>query len=150
VQVHKRIAKPKQLILGDDGNTLYIGNRESDSFWRIYDKTEEHTRCEVELKGNRAKGAWRFLVNNPNDLAQLYSGLLKKSRVPKFLVDYYQHAVQPTDLAQLKTELPEDMEKKLQWLTTLDSLVYKLANDHDMSDRTHVLIKRWYEYCSKP
>lgn len=150
VECHTRIRKPKQLILGDDGNTLYIGNRQSNSFWRLYDKSPTDTRLEVELKGKQARDAWYFLLkSNIDRVASMYAGYLKASRVPKFLADYYQNGRHPESLKEIRQAKPTDMTKKLEWLQTLDGLVYKLCNDHDTGEDTEKLISRWYEYATK-
>lgn len=150
VECHTRIRRPKQLILGDDGNTLYIGNRQSNSFWRLYDKSATHTRLEVELKGKQARDAFAFLLRtNIDRVASMYSGYLKASRVPKFLADYYHNGRHAESLKEIRQYQPDDMGKKLEWLQTLDSLVYKLCNDHDHAEDTAKLISRWYEYATK-
>lgn len=53
--------KKYSLITGNQGDTLYIGSRESEQFIRIYDKAKEQgdftsdkIRIEIELKGSRA------------------------------------------------------------------------------------------------
>lgn len=148
VKMHKRVARPKKLMLGDDGNTLYIGNRESDSFWRIYDKSApEFIRVEAELKGKQARGGWLFLRHKMDCIHELYAAHLRKSRVPSFLVNQYVSGITPTNLDDLVVAVPVDLESKLLWLQSLDSLVFKLANDHDLNGRTRKLIERWSEYC---
>jgi len=144
IETHKRLRKPKQLILGDDGNTLYIGNRQSDSYWRLYDKSDLHVRLEVELKGKQAKAAFRALLAGKQP-SSVFDAKLKKSRVPKYLADYYANGSDALDLADFNDHL-DDMQKKLQWLSTLDQLVYKLLNDHDVGERARLLINRWSEY----
>jgi hypothetical protein len=136
--------KNTTLYLSPSGNTLYIGSRESDSFWRIYDKEEGKMRVEVELKGKQAKRAYVTFMRR-NELGSIYNTYLKRSRVPKILADHYLVG----DYATIKLEKAdedEDLGKKLAWLATLDSLVYKLANDHTMGERTHALMSRWAEY----
>jgi DNA relaxase NicK len=49
-----------------DGNTVYLGCRESDKFMRIYDKTIDgfdFDRLEIELKRNPAKSVMYDLVS---------------------------------------------------------------------------------------
>lgn len=146
VKAHKRLRKPKGLRLGDTGNTLYIGNRESNSFWRIYDKSDTHIRVEVELKGKQAQGGWLFLTHKPDCIHELYAGHLKRSRVPNVLAKEYMDGHTPADLEEIRVIVPEDLDAKLQWLGTLDALIYKLANDHDTNARMQILMSRWHEY----
>lgn len=144
-KAYKSLAKPKKLILGDDGNTLYIGNRQSNSYFRIYDKTDHSVRVEIELKGTQAKRAWRTLASG-KDIAAVYDLYLKKSRVPALMVEHYTGGREPLDESELQSPELVDLETKYLWLASLDKLVYKLAHDHDIGDRTKKLVKRWSEY----
>lgn len=148
-KAYKRALKPKQVILSPDGNTLYIGNRESDSFWRVYQKTQTQDRVEVELKGNQAKKAFRSIIGGHKP-SQLYDYYLSKSRLPKTVVEQFFGGQDPLDSDVMTEQLPEDLESTFLWLASLDSLIYKMTNDHDYGDRTRVLVKRWAEYGEKP
>lgn len=59
------IEKAMTLIENSDGGeTLYIGSRKSEAFWRYYkkeEKGEDFYRLEVELKGGRAKNYFVWL-----------------------------------------------------------------------------------------
>jgi len=149
-KLYKRLRKPKRLILDHTGNTLYIGNRESDSFWRLYDKTALAVRLEVELKGNQAKGAWLFLSMKPDCIAELYSSHIKKSRIPNIVAEYYQGDIVPANPDDMIQTHDVDLETKFLWLTRLDSLVYKLANDHTLNERMGELLGRWNDYATTP
>jgi hypothetical protein len=143
---YKRLRGKKSVILGDDGSTLYIGARTSDTFWRIYDKTSDLLRVEVELKGKQARRTWASIVQG-FDIGGIWNTYLLRSKVPSMLVEAYRWDGERVDLAEL--EPVEDLESKLQWLGTLDSLVYKLANDHDLGEKTRTMLKRWAEYGEK-
>lgn len=145
LKAHKSIKKPKQLILGDDGNTLYVGNRESNTFWRVYDKAEGQVRVEVELKNDQAKKAFVALKCGESPAA-LYDYYLAKSRIPTILVRAYIGGNDPKSPDDLRARVPKDLEKTMLWLASLDELMYKMANDHDYGDRTRNLIRRWAEY----
>ena len=140
---YKRLAGKKSLIQSDTGMTLYIGSRTSDSYWRIYDKTAQALRCEVELKGKMAKRCWMALSNGEK-IGAVWNRVILRSRVPKIYVDYYRADSEPATLPELD-ESP-DLEGKLQWLATLDSLVYKLCKDDDLGERAATIIARWAGY----
>jgi len=62
--------KKYNLITGNQGDTLYIGSRESEQFIRIYDKAKEQgdfesdkIRIEIELKGSRAIQMAEYISN---------------------------------------------------------------------------------------
>lgn len=140
---YKRVQGKKSVIVSDTGSTLYLGARTSDSFWRIYDKTSELLRVELELKGRQAKRTWASLMAGL-DLGGIWNTYLLRSKVPNVLVENYRDAGEAVELDKL-TEV-EDLDGKLTWLASLDALVFKLANDHDLGQKTHELISRWAEY----
>lgn len=143
---YKRLRGKKGLILSDSGHTLYIGARTSDTFWRIYDKTETHLRVEIELKGKLAKRTFAALRNDET-ISGIWNTHLLRSKCPKMLVDAYRDA---GDIAELPEEdETEDLQRKLDWMKTLDALAYKLANDHDIGEDAHELFNRWAEYGQK-
>lgn len=142
-RAHRALAGRKTLILGDDGNTLYSGARTSDTFWRVYEKTPDLLRVELEAKGRQARKIWMAIVDGQK-LAEIWNHYLLASKLPKVIVDAY---TLPDDVAEMPhiVEQP-DMDGKLAWLTGLDSLVYKLLADHDTGERARELIRRWSEY----
>jgi hypothetical protein len=140
---YKRLRGKKSVILGDDGSTLYIGARTSDTFWRIYDKTAELLRVEIELKGKQAKRTWASILQG-FELGGIWNTYLLRSKVPAMLTEIYRWDGERVDLAELEPVV--DLESKLEWLATLDSLVFKLTNDHDVGERARMLVKRWSEY----
>lgn len=145
-KAYKRLRDPKSLIQSDTGTTLYIGARTSDSFWRLYDKTEVLLRVEVELKGANAKRAWAAIVRGES-ISGVWNRFLLRSRVPKAYTEHYRAT---GDLAELpdEEEMP-DLAPKLNWLKTLDALVYKLAMDDDTGPETGTILRRWAEYADK-
>ena len=77
-----------RVLRGGFGNTIYFGSRLSDVMVRIYDKTAERIangdvlvpfhwiRVEMELKGERARRAGRFIANHPEDWGIYAAGWL--------------------------------------------------------------------------
>lgn len=143
IRAHKMLRGKKSLIQSDTGTTLYIGARTSDTFWRLYDKTERALRCEVELKGDMAKRVGMALASDES-IGSIWNRIISRSRVPKVYVDYFRSDKEPAELPDLK--VVEDLAAKVAWLSTLDSLVYKLLNDDDVGERTTTIIARWAGY----
>ena len=146
-KAYKRLRGVKKHIESPTGNTLYIGSRTSDTMWRLYDKTEELLRVEIEIKGKQAKRTWSSLIQGLN-MGNIWQAYLLRSRVPKVITDRFQVA-ETAELYDLE-EPDNPMQAKLDWLKSLDELVYKLANDHDTGEATATLISRWHEYTTKP
>jgi hypothetical protein len=145
-KVYKRLKDPKSLIQSSTGDTLYIGARTSDTYWRIYDKTTEYLRLELEAKGKQAKRIWMGLVAGEN-LGSVWNTYLHHSRVPKMYADYYRAKQEQAELPELTDDNP--LGKKLEWLTQLDGLVYKLAQDDDTREDLGAILRRWTEYVQK-
>jgi hypothetical protein len=76
--------KTRTKITAIEDQTLYIGSRKSEIFWRIYNKAEELGRpelsplwrIELELKGERARQLWGFLQQPSADLPGILKGYL--------------------------------------------------------------------------
>jgi hypothetical protein len=76
--------KSRTKITAIEDQTLYIGSRKSEIFWRVYDKAEELGRpelaplwrIELELKGERARQFWGFWQQNSAHLPGILRGYL--------------------------------------------------------------------------
>lgn len=145
IRAYKRLSGKKRLIQDDTGITLYIGARTSDTFWRLYDKTEKHLRCEMELKGKQARKVG-LALSSGESISGIWNRVLLRSKVPKIYVDYFRSKAEPATLPQLE-DVP-DYDSKVKWLATLDSLVFKLVNDHEVGERTTTIIARWAGYAA--
>ena len=143
IKAYKRLRGTNQLIQSSTGTTLYIGARTSDTFWRLYDKTDDTMRCELEIKGKQVKRAW-IALSNSESLGGVFNRFLKQSRVPQFYASYFRANHEAVPLPKLEERV--DLAKKLNWLATLDALVYKLAQDHDCQEDLARIIDRWHEY----
>lgn len=144
-KAYNRMRGTKSLITSDTGMTLYIGARTSDTFWRLYDKDDALLRVEIEIKNSLARRSWGALMQGES-IAGIWNRFLLRSRVPKFYVDLYQDFGKAAELPE--DPQTEDNQPKLEWLQTLDALVYKLLHDHDTHEATYNLIYRWAEYAS--
>lgn len=77
-------ARSWNVISGSQGDTLYIGNRTSEQFMRIYDKGKQMKtdmnwkRIEIELKGSRAVQAARDLAGMTETQAGDYTKAIIK------------------------------------------------------------------------
>lgn len=140
---YKRLRGKKSLITSDTGTTLYIGSRTSDIFWRLYDKTETTLRCEAELKGKLAKRAY-LALSLGESISGVWNRILLRSKVPQIYVDYFRSDGEPAELPRLDEVI--DLDTKLKWLASLDSLVYQLVNDSDVGERAGLIIARWADY----
>lgn len=142
---YKRLKGAKSIIESDTGITLYIGSRTSDTFWRLYDKTDSLLRVEVEIKAKMAKRVW-VALGRSESLGSVWNTFLKRSRVPAIYADQWRDGDGLVDMPI--PEQTEDRLPKLQYLITLDAMVYKLLNDHDTRERATSLVNRWSQYAA--
>jgi hypothetical protein len=77
-------------------------------------------------------------------ISGVWNRILLRSKIPKVYVDYYRSKAEPATLPDLEEVV--DLEGKIKWLATLDPLVYKLVNDHDVGERAITIIARWAGY----
>jgi len=86
VEGAKGSARGRKLMEGEDGGrTLYVGSRQSDKFFRIYDKAIETgdrsrpwTRFELEIKGDTAKKvAFEFAALEEGQHAAYIKGIMR-------------------------------------------------------------------------
>lgn len=140
---YKRLRGKKSLIRSDTGTTLYIGARTSETFWRIYDKTEKALRCEVEIKGSMAKRVF-LALSGGETISGVWNRTILRSKVPKVYVEYFRANGDAAVIPAIETE--PDLATKVDWLATLDSLVYKLVKDDDVGERATTIIARWADY----
>lgn len=141
---YKRLGGAKHLHQSNSGTTLYINARTSDTYWRIYDKTKTLLRLEVELKGKQAKRAW-LALGGGESIDGVWNRFLLRSKVPQVYAEYFRANGAKATLPAAEDKDP-GMQRKLDWLKTLDGLVYKLAHDHDTAEQTATLINRWTKY----
>ena len=131
------------LLLSDTGSTVYIGNRESDTFARLYEKhilKDEYVRLEFEIKGTTARNCWESLRERTATPTQLYALIMGRFRLPDYIRDRYT----PREDANgqlIRAELTKARNSKLEWLMSLDSAIFALAVDHD----TGHVVRTWLE-----
>ena len=95
------------------------------------------------MKGSMAKRIYLALLGGES-IAGVWNRILLRSKVPKIYVDYFRSDSEPSELPNLQ-EVP-DLDGKIKWLATLDSLVYKLVKDDDVGERATLIIARWAGY----
>lgn len=107
-----------------DGDTLYVGSRQSDSFIRIYDKSKESkdemyegaVRFEVQFSNEAARIAYKSLSRasfSPHRCAQIVAGSMANRGLglPEWV------SVEEPVLCQVRKEA-SDLDTKLLWLRT--------------------------------
>jgi hypothetical protein len=123
------------IVQSTTGTTLYIGNRQSGRFTRIYEKDlgEKFLRFEIELKRHHAHNAFDYLKEGSSLISLYYSHLLKIPFPEEFLADYLPSDAPELDLRLKSREI--DQQKQIDWLKTLVPKFRQMANDHDIGPR---------------
>lgn len=123
------------MIESETGSTVYIGNRSSGRFCRLYEKQigEGMLRCEIELKGQHSRMAWGFLLKGKS-VADIYAAHLEKlplqpNEKESFMPNH------ENDLDLRLEELKISNERALKWLRTLLPKMQQMAASHDIGEQ---------------
>lgn len=135
------LARKCKLLLGEDGDTLYVGSRTSQKFLRIYDKaaqqgiTGDWFRIELECKGDFARGVFLHLLNEPDsDMRPVIRGFCDFN----FLPEWEDMADSPTPTWTIpKAEKRSDREK---WLLEIVAPAFA-----DMICSSQEFREKWHE-----
>lgn len=130
------------LILSDTGSTVYLGDRTSDSFARLYTKDYDagkFVRLEFECKGQTARNIWASIVEGTLTETQAYQHIFGRFRVPDYIRSRFE---QPDANGELiRVAAAASNEKRLEWLMGLGPTIRQMANDHD----TGQLVRTWLD-----
>ncbi len=147
-KLHKLLGKKgTSLISSEENDTIYIGSRSSDKFIRLYEKLfdEMYLRLEFELKGKRALMAWEAL-NSGEDCDRVFDYYLAELRLPARYIKLYKNAEHNATEKAMNKEREHSAEKKIAWIVSLDESMRNAISDHDIGERTKVLVRAWSEY----
>lgn len=125
-------------------DTLYVGSRTSEFYLRLYEKPldTDYLRLEFELKGTRAKQAWRALQSGEKPGA-IFRYYLDKSKLPNNVKSWYQAGLPDATEHSMNAQRLADQKKKLAWLTSLDATVLAMMANHDIGQDTRRIIDFW-------
>lgn len=132
------------LIDGYQNDTLYIGNRASDFFVRLYEKVFEdlYLRLELEFKGDRSRAIWRAIKEGVTP-DQVYEQMLSRTGLPQSVLKLFENKnVAPTD-ALLREKLKAESKKKLEWLRKIDGAIYSAMSDHEIGEDVKAIVRSW-------
>lgn len=137
--------KVTSIIESETGSTVYIGNRTSDTFVRIYEKKldRDYLRFEFELKGKMAARAWHYLRQSAS-IDGMYNGILVNHAAPNYVKEWFLFA-DTKHVVMEPIEHTYSMHKKLLWLESLVPTFERMMNDHEIGERTREIIA----YCAR-
>lgn len=128
-RLHARQKRDTRLIESTTGDTLYIGNRESPRFGRIYDKSAHYQadlgsvyRFEIETKRNVSQPVFNHLFPEKEDSTFSWGEFIPRSR--SIIKGQFGRWGVVVDLDGARSELIRaearisTMESQLQWLST--------------------------------
>lgn len=135
------------LIQSDENDTLYLGARESAIFTRLYEKSlgTKYLRLEFEIKGGRARAAWRAIRAGATS-DNVFSHYLKSVKLPSDIKELFQLAEDgETDYA-MTAEILKDDQKTLKWLQSIDGAFMKALANHNIGEEVQVILQGWVAY----
>lgn len=143
--------RPRQVSIvqsGDGLDTIYIGNRQSDRFTRIYvkplDDGTKVLRFEVEYKGDHAKTIWKEWTFGVDMLAeQLAHEVESLPYMPNLLASQFLTAL-GTHGRKLAVERVEGQNSTLDWLrSSVTPAIERLLFSHDTRHLMLHLLNNW-------
>jgi len=131
------LGRAVSMVQSSTGSTIYIGNRTSGRFCRMYEKNKDGKilRLEIELKKAHARIAWDYILDGTS-INDIYSSHLKKLMLPETA---WEQDYLPTGAAELDLKqhlLLTNNQRRLNWLHTLTNTLVKMCNDHEIGNQT--------------
>lgn len=142
--------KGTSLISSQENDTLYLGARTSDLFTRLYEKLfeEMYIRLEFELKGNRALMAHQALYDG-EDCDRIYEYYLDRCRIPKRYIEMFENCDHESTQLAMTSERTHSAQKKLKWITSLDSSIRLAVADHEIGETVRSLVRSWSQFANE-
>lgn len=148
--------RPRQVSMiqsGDGCDTVYIGNRQSDRFTRVYVKptdSDGHVlRFETEYKGDHARTTFDYVLGGRGAIDSVLVAELKD--LPDDLQGVFRlfSAACGADAHRPKIKRVTGQNATLDWLRKqVEPTVARLCNDHDCGQEARKLVSSWHErYC---
>jgi hypothetical protein len=135
------------LIQSDENDTLYLGARTSEIFTRLYEKIldTKYLRLEFEIKGGRARAAWRALRagSNQNEIFNYY---LSRSALPVDICRLYEVAGDGETAHAMREEIKQDDENTLKWLQSIDGAFMKALGNQNIGENVQMILAGWVAY----
>jgi hypothetical protein len=142
--------KNTTLIESLDNDTLYLGSRTSEIFTRLYEKPLDRMmlRLEFELKGGRAKMAWRAMLEGET-ADMVFSYYMEASKLPEDVLRLFA-TVGIERCQQIMRDIAlHDIGKTLKWIESLDASMEKYMNNHEIGEQVKTLVRAWAAYADK-
>lgn len=132
---------------GDGCDTVYIGNRASDRFTRLYVKptTEGHAlRFETEYKGDHAKSLFKKCANEPKEMKRAITGELKSlPELQNGLLDRFLR-VTGHGSRRSKPKRRYAATGGLRWLRDqVTPAIMRMMNDHEIGPVVRRMVRAW-------
>lgn len=139
--------RSSSVVLSSTGSTIYFGNRSSDTFARLYEKTiDEHTfiRLELEIKGLTAREAWQNIIDQQLRESEIFEHLFYRFKLPDYIKERFQLAGEKTHEYQ-KYEEFRYRNSKMEWLSSLENTIVMMGNDHQIGWQVKALLEKILE-----
>lgn len=139
---------PSLVESGDGLDTVYIGNRQSDRFTRIYVKPladgSRAIRFETEFKGEHADNVVQQLIADPDNLERLLAGEVDALPPLKFGLSERFRSVLGHNPRRSKPKRKDALTGGLRWLTNqVNPAMLRLMNDHEVGYTVRNIVRSW-------
>ncbi len=132
------------LIQSENNDTLYIGQRTSPVFIRLYEKPLDsmHLRLEFEFKGKVARGIWRA-IRSKSTIDEIFQHYLHKSSLPDSVKQHYFSVQDGETQFAIREEIEKTDCAKLSWLQSIDASVRQALYNDNIGPEVRALVMSW-------
>jgi hypothetical protein len=131
----------KLTVISSESDTLYIGSRASAVMFRVYQKSEDTVRLELEIKRDGSRKLWEKLIfDTKNGLSDSFHKTIRGILFGelRYLPDVsylreYRKKLSSTDAIDVSTgeRSSSDVGKRYKWFVSLIPSIKRLAADSD-------------------
>lgn len=144
--------RQKSLIDSATGATIYIGNRTSETFCRLYEKLVDNQaflRLEFELKGKKADAAYRAWRGDPAIVDTIWSTLFTDFGLPERIEKHFAPSRPDAMPELLRVTRSVEKERIAEWLGGLGTSIARYGNDPDIGDMVRAFVRDWARMLDK-
>lgn len=141
---HLSKRKARSIILNPDTSTVYLGDRSSDLFMRLYEKIileKLYLRLEFELKGAYSRNFWSNWRTEMDLVDLLFVSCVNRIKLPQPYKTWFNPADDRTDILNAE-KLKASLEKKLTYLRNTETALVRYLYDHATQEHIISFIER--------
>ena len=136
--------KSRSIILNPETSTVYLGNRSSDLFMRLYEKLineKMYLRLEFELKGAYSRNWWTHWNSAPEIIDMLFVSCVNRIGLPEPYKTWFNPNDDRTDVLN-SDKLEADLARKLTYIRNTETALVRYLYAHSTQEYVISLVER--------